>query len=92
MKIEAQDVDQLDDATLKRLVLAIEEQLSDEQPDRAAPFWRSLQRALVEAIQERRRAWLLLEAELLDVHDSGGIVGPNDDPVGDALRELRGDQ
>jgi hypothetical protein len=79
--IEPRDVDKLDDTTLKRLVLAIHEHDVDEG-DPLGVFWTSLAIALVRVVKDRRRAWLLLEAELLnDPDEEGELVGLAPDDV-----------
>lgn len=67
MHISQHDIAQLDENTLKLLTIAADEA---EQADPVlGPLWRHFKHALIRAIKERRRQWLLLELELQDALD-----------------------
>lgn len=54
-----------------------------------ADFWRRLAVALVRARRERAGLLAALELDAMNDDGPGAIVGPDDDPVADALDELR---
>ncbi len=87
MYISQSDVAQLSDVDLKRLVIAAR----TDTDDRLEPLWHAFSDALIRVIQERRLSVAVFEQELLNGDDPGELVGPDDDPVADALRELRGE-
>ena len=92
MNITQLDIARLSDNDVRRLVVAV--MTAVEGVDRSGrasggDFWRRFARALVRARRERHLAWLSAEAELVNAGGVGGLVGPGDDPVGDAWEELR---
>lgn len=87
MNITQADIAQLDDDSCKRLV-AMYHQIH-EDGGQIAGFAHALSMALVAALRERRRLWLLLEFELMNHDGPGSLVGPDDDPIAEAREELR---
>jgi hypothetical protein len=88
MHITQHDIANLSDTTAKRLAIMYAE-LRD-QGGTSAPFWGAISDALIRAMQERSRLVAIAELELLnDGEEEGALVSPDDDPVADALRELR---
>lgn len=88
MKIDQTDIAHLTDDNVRRMVLA----LTDSTVHEAGPlpdFYRRLAVALVRAFRTRRGAFAALECDFLNDDGEGAIVGPDDDPVADALEELR---
>lgn len=86
MRIELADLTDLTDTEVKRMAIAAD-QLAGEG-GRASSFWRTLSLALVRAQRGRRAAADDIE-DLVDCDVVGALVGPDDDPVGDALAALR---
>jgi hypothetical protein len=88
VKITQHDIASLSDTKVKRLVIMYAE-LADQRGE-LSTFFRVLSVALIRAMQERRR--LMADAELELDEEEGALVGPDDDPVADALRELPGER
>ncbi|RYC14561.1 hypothetical protein [Nocardioides zhouii] len=89
MNITQHDVAQVDTVTLKRLAVMYDEVALEDSELTA--FAGLMSRALVGVIRERRSLELTAEAELMNDDRPGKLLGPGDDPVADALRELRGE-
>lgn len=93
MKIEQSDVRNLTDRELKSIVVGVNEGIieSGTPGDPQVAFWREFSNALIRVVKERRRGILVAEAEMMNDDGPGALVGPDDDPLDDALRELRGE-
>lgn len=86
MRIELADLTDLTDTEVKRMAIAADQMAG--QGGRASSFWRTFSLALVQAQRWRRATAEELE-DMADGDPVGSLVGPNDDPVGDALAALR---
>lgn len=86
MYVSQHDIANLDDVTVKKLVLAANDQAEDPQLGR---LWRAFSHALIRANKERRRLLLIAEAEYMNDDGAGCLVEPGTDPVAEARAELR---
>ena len=89
MNVTQSDIAHLDDDTLKLLVVGIRDAFPPETgpvPD----LMRTFSFALIRAIRERRTWFLLAEVDAMNDDRPGKLLEPGDDPIGDAIRELRG--
>lgn len=94
MIVTQQDIAHLSDDDVRRVVLAVLATVdANEAPGAVvsplADLWRRLAVGLVRALRARRRTFAVVEFEVMNGDDEGAIVGPDDDPVADALDELR---
>lgn len=83
------DVSQLSDDDLKRQAVQLRTLAADPANRKLAGVFRKLAFEMVRLVKERRTSWLYFEAELMNDDGPGAIVGPDDDPIGDAVREMR---
>ncbi len=89
MIIDQADVARLSDDDVRRLVLTLEDGAGG-RPGGVPAFWRHLARTLRRTLLDRQRLLAVMELGLLnDEEAEGSLVGPGDDPVADALEELR---
>lgn len=89
MKITQHDVAQVDTVTLQRLAIMYGGMGKGGTARELQPFCSALARSLLGVIRERRSLELMAEAEMMNDDRPGYLVGPDDDPVADALAELR---
>ena len=82
------DVADLSDDDIRRMVVRLRD-AADGAPMSARRFTDRLAVALVRVLQERRRLLSVAELELSETDDEGTIVGADDDPIGEAMDELR---
>lgn len=91
MRITQHDLAGLSELDLKRTVIALAK-ATDGLPRPAALLVARLANEVARARRERRQMFGELELNMLNDPDAeGALVGPDDDPIGDALRELRGE-
>ncbi|MGK5171830.1 hypothetical protein [Geodermatophilus sp. CPCC 205761] len=91
MRLGQHDVADLSDDQIRRMVVRLRD-AADGAPVSARRFTDRLAAALVRALADRRRILAVVELAMTETDDEGDLVGPGDDPVGDALAELRRDE
>ena len=91
MRISQHDLAQLNDNQIKAMVVGLNDVIGPDNHSAPAYFLRAVSHHLIRGLKERRRLELLAEAELMNPDEDGALVGPNDDPVADALRVMRGE-
>jgi hypothetical protein len=92
--IDQRDIAHLSDDQVRLLVLAVVDAVGemDRGPggSPALPdFWRRFVVALIRARRERARILFEADCDLINDDGPGALVGPGEDPVADALEELR---
>ena len=83
MKISQEDIAHVSDDDLKRMVVAA------GKAGGSSHFWGEFARAVIRARRERVSMLAGMELDVINDDGPGAIVGPDDDPMADALAELR---
>ena len=88
MLISQADVARLTDEQVKIMALELND-VAANTPGAMGEFCANLAGALVRVVRERRVALAVVEMDVINGDGEGALVEPGDDPVADAISELR---